>query len=110
MTEESSPPKRTTDQIILLYEQQVNRATVWVVLGGFAAVIVAIAFLFFIQTQWLAWTLLAVCILSGGMLQRLLVLRVRCPACDARVLGRIHSIIQARSINTCPYCKTKLRR
>ena len=87
-----------------------NRATVWVVVGGFAAVIVAIAFLLVIQTQWLAWTFLAVFILSGGMCQRLLVLRVRCPACDARVLGRIHSIVQARNIKTCPYCKTKLRR
>ena len=110
MSEEPSRPKLTGDQIILLYERQVNRATVWVVLGGFAAVIVAIAFLFFIETQWLAWTLLAVCILAGGMLQRLLVLRVRCPACGARVLGRIHSIVQVRGIKTCPYCKTKLRR
>lgn len=86
-----------------------NRAVVWNLIGGLGAIVTAIVVAFLLKPVWLGLVLGVVLILAGGMLQRLLVLRVRCPACGARVLGRIHSIVQARNIKTCPQCEAALR-
>ena len=110
MSEERTQPKLTADQVILLYEQWMNRATLWHLLSGFACAAAGVVCLFWFNMNWIGWVLLAVFILAGGMLQRVFVLRVRCPACGARVLGRIHSIVQARGIRSCPHCEAVLRR
>ena len=110
MGEEPARPKLTADQVILLYERRLQRATLWHLVGGFACAGVGFLCLFLFEFTWPGWVLLGVSVVAGGMLQRLLVLRVRCPACGARVLARIHSIVQARSIKSCPHCDVTLRR
>ena len=113
MSDESRETKAlkalTEDQVVVLYESALNR-TIFVhlsimLLGAGAAA----AFFFWVKTTWLMLVLVMASILASGMVQRLLVIRVRCPACGARVLGHIHSIIQARSVRRCPGCDAKLR-
>ena len=99
----------TNDQIIYLYERQLNRAVLYVFAGGFLAIAVAVTAAWFIQPLWVGMIIGAVLIVAGGMLQRLVVLRVKCPNCGRRVLGRIHSIVQARHVEECPHCEKKLR-
>jgi len=111
VTEDPPQPRLTADQIVLLYEQQLNWASVWVLLSGFGGIAVGLALYWLLPVE--MWVRVvaaaAVIVIGGGMLQRLFVLRVRCPACGARVLGRIHSIVQARGIKACPRCEAKLR-
>jgi hypothetical protein len=109
MTQESSPPKLTPDQVVYLYERQLNFAVLWNILSGLAGLGLAFLFWFLLKTLWLRLALVALAFLAAGMVQRLVVLRVKCPACGRRPLGRIHSIIQSRGVRVCPSCKAKLR-
>jgi hypothetical protein len=109
MTPESPRPKLTGDQIVYLYERQLNFAVLWNIASSFAGLALALVFWFVLQTLWLRLALAALSILASGMAQRLVALWVRCPACGARPLGRIHSIIQSRSVRACPQCSAKLR-
>ena len=109
MSDEPTRPQLTDDQVIVVYEQTLNRTIVMHLLVMLVGAVVAVAFFWYAEPMLLKIVLVIVTILASGMLQRLLVLRVRCPACGARVLGRIHSIIQARSITHCPGCDAKLR-
>ena len=109
MTDEDSRPRLSPEQIVLLYERQLNRTVVMHLVGGLLAIALAVPAVLLVKPLWLGILLGVVLILAGGMLQRLLVIRVRCPACGARVLGRIHSIVQARGMKTCPVCDVKLR-
>ena len=109
MTSQPSGPGRTRDQIIYLYERQLNFAVLWVLVWGFATVAVGLALLYAFDMRWPGWVLGLLSILVGGMLQRIMVLRVKCPACGARVLGRIHSIFQAGNVRSCPFCDVNLR-
>ena len=99
----------TADQVVLLYEGQLNRTILLHLAAGFAAAIAGLAVAYLLN--WSTWGIVALfaAILLGGMLQRLIVLRVRCPRCGARALGRIHSIVQVRSIRECPRCGARLR-
>jgi len=110
MSEEPSRPNLTADQIIYVYERQLNRIVIWHLLGGFLMAGLAVALLFLIETLWLKVALVVLAVVAGMMMQRLIVLRLRCPSCGARVLGRIHSIVQAPGIRSCPRCEVKLRR
>lgn len=112
MSEPSSEPKLTPDQIRVLYEQQLNRTiVVHLIITLLGA---ALAAVLFIQMKGrslgIAILLAVLAIVASGMAQRLTVMRVRCPSCGARVLGRIHSILQARHVTECPRCEAKLRR
>ena len=109
MTDDASRPGLSPGQIILLYERQLNRTVLMHLVGGLLSVVLAVSVVLLIKPLWLGIVVGIVLILAGGMLQRLLVLRVRCPACGARVLGRIHSIVQARGMKTCPVCDVTLR-
>ena len=109
MTDDASRPRLSPEQIVLLYERQLNRTVLMHLVGGLLAIVLAVAAAVLIKPFWLGIVVGMVLILAGGMLQRLLVIRVRCPACGARVLGRIHSIVQARGMKTCPVCAVKLR-
>ena len=109
MSEEIDRPDLTPDRVIYLYERQLNRTILVHFLGGFGAIAVAVAVWFMLETMWLRITLALLAILAGGMLQRLLVVSIRCPVCDGRPLARIHSIMQSRNIRECPRCGTKLR-
>ncbi len=99
----------TPDQVILLYERQLNRAIILHLAVGFVLVFLGLLAAFWLD--WSAWGVgaLFAAVLAGGILQRIIVSRVRCPGCSARALGRIHSIIQARSIRECPRCGVRLR-
>ena len=109
MTADDPRDDLTPDQVIYLFERQVNWAVLWVFLGGFGCIFAGIALFWVTGKGWLGGGLLAACVVIGGFVQRLLVLRVRCPKCAARALGRIHSVFQARNIRECPGCGTKLR-
>jgi formate dehydrogenase maturation protein FdhE len=109
MTQESSRPKLSGEQIVYLYERQLNFAVLWVILSGLAGVVLAMLFWFLLETLWVRMVLVVLSILGSGMVQRVVVLRVKCPACGSRPLGRIHSIIQSRGVRACPGCKAKLR-
>jgi predicted RNA-binding Zn-ribbon protein involved in translation (DUF1610 family) len=100
----------TPEQIAYIYERKLGLTELWVVLSGFAAIAAGLAlYLLLPAAMWMRVRAAVVAIVvGGGMLQRLLVLRVRCPSCGARVLGRIHSMFQARSIRECPGCGTRL--
>jgi hypothetical protein len=105
-------PRRdlTDDQVVYLYERQVNWAILWVALAGFACVGLGILLFVRYDGTWLRWLMLGGCVLVGGFAQRLIVLQVRCPSCGARVLGRIHSVFQAKQVHACPACDRTLRR
>ena len=109
MTEETERSELTEDQVIFLFERQVNYAILWVFLSGFACVIAGFVLLYTFRENWYGWVMLGASVLAGGMVQRMLVLRVRCPNCGVRALGRIHSVMQARNVRTCPGCGAKLR-
>lgn len=109
MTEPSAGPTLTNDQVVVLYERALNRAVVAHLLVMLLGAALAVLLYFTVEPWWLMVLLVVLAILASGMVQRLLILRVKCPACGRRVLGRIHSIIQARSVTQCLTCKAKLR-
>ncbi len=109
MSDAPSGSQLTDDQVVMLYERSLNRAIIVhlsvMVLGAALAVLLY----FTVEPWWLMIVLVVLTILASGMVQRILVLRVKCPACGTRVLGRIHSILQAKSITQCPGCDARLR-
>ena len=110
MTEDNEDrPELTEDEVVYLYERQMNFAILWVMIAGFAWIAAAILLFVYITPTWLGFVCGAACIIAGGFTQRLLAWRVKCPVCKAPVLAKIHSIFQSRSIMECPYCGAKLR-
>ena len=108
MSETPERPKLSSEQIIARFESQLNRAVPLNFLTGFSMVVVALLVAFFVG-GWLGPAIGVALIVAGGFLQKLLIIRVTCPACGARVLGRIYSIVQARNVRECPNCHVTLR-
>jgi len=109
MSEESPRPKLTPEQVIALFEQQLNKAILQVYLGGFGCVLIGGILCYLFMNTWYGWVILAGCVLIGGLVQRVLVLRVRCPMCGGPALARIHSVMQVGRVRECPYCGVSLR-
>jgi predicted RNA-binding Zn-ribbon protein involved in translation (DUF1610 family) len=109
MTQESPDPKLSADRVIHLYERQLNFALLWNIVSSLAGLGLALLFWFYLKPLWLRLVLAAIAILGSGVVQRMVALWVKCPACGARPLARINSILQTRSVRTCPDCGTKLR-
>jgi hypothetical protein len=111
MSETPEAPERpglTPSQITAQYEAQLNRAIPLSFFTGFVLVVAAILIAFFLGNM-TGLIIGIVIIVLGGFVQKLVILRVRCPSCGARVLGRIYSIVQVRNIRECPRCNVKLR-
>lgn len=109
MSDEPSQTELTADEVIYRFERQLNHAILWVFLSGFAWVITGGVLFYIFRDSWHSWVMLGACVLIGGMTQRMFVVRVRCPVCGARVLGHIHSVLQARHVRECFVCGVKLR-
>ena len=110
MTDDGDKRELTEDQVVYLYERQMNFAILWNFTAGIAWIVAAVLLVRYVEPEWLGWVCgIAALILGGGYTQRYLASRVRCPACGGRVLLRIHSIFQARSVTECPHCDARLR-
>jgi hypothetical protein len=109
MSDASSGRKLTPDQVVLVYGQSLTRAVIAHLAIMVAGAGLAVLLFVMLDPPWLKVTAAILAILVSGIVQRFLVLRVRCPACGERVLGHIHSIVQARNVTHCPACDARLR-
>ena len=109
MSEIEPPTKLTPEQVVMLFERQLNRAVVWNMAVGFGSLVAAIALVLLVEPYWVGLVLGGGLIIAGSIAQRVLALRVRCPVCGARALRGVHSIFQVRSVRECPSCGVSLR-